>query len=207
MSLGQVGGGIVVLAGTNGAGKSSVLGRGIIEHGGLFVNPDDLAKSLISEHPGMDPAQANSDAWQLMVDDLDDAIEHDTVYSFETTLGGNTIPRKLREAVDRGRQVQIIYVGLNSVDLHISRVALRVSKGGHPIPEQDIRRRYDHSRENMVSLIGVVAEAWVFDNSNVVDDEDVLPVPHLLIHTQPDEPAYMCNPMPNWAQMIADAVT
>ncbi|MGH8574211.1 MAG: hypothetical protein ACREX8_16790 [Gammaproteobacteria bacterium] len=62
-------------------------------------------------------------------------------FAFETTLGANTIPRLLAEAASQGIEVHVWYAGLSSPELHIERVRSRVRKGGHDIPEADIRRR------------------------------------------------------------------
>jgi predicted ABC-type ATPase len=62
--------------------------------------------------------------------------------SFETTLGGNTIPALLEEAMAVGIEVLVRYVGLDSVDLHIARVRAGVARGGHDIPEGKIRERF-----------------------------------------------------------------
>ena len=54
---------ITVLAGVNGAGKSSVAGAYIRAAGGDYFNPDEFTRSLLRQNPGLDPAEANSLAW------------------------------------------------------------------------------------------------------------------------------------------------
>lgn len=103
--------------------------------------------------PNLRKIEANSIAWHNGVALLKTAIQEKLDYSFESTLGANTIPGLLRDAANGGFNVRVWYVGLSSPELHISRVRRRVSRGGHPISESDIRRRYDASRANLINLI------------------------------------------------------
>jgi predicted ABC-type ATPase len=143
---------IWVLAGTNGAGKSSVGGELLRRSGGDYFNPDEFARLLLRKHPSWRPRQANAAAWEAGVRVLDDAIRHRREHFFETTLGGATITRKLESAIEAGFEVRIWYVGLESAELHLARVAARVARGGHDIPEADIRRRFDNSRRNLIRV-------------------------------------------------------
>ena len=59
--------GIWVLAGTNGAGKSSVGGEILRRAGGEYLNPDEVARRLLQSHPGWTQRRANSAAWALGV--------------------------------------------------------------------------------------------------------------------------------------------
>ncbi len=48
----------------------------------------------------------------------------------------------------------------------IERVQQRVESGGHSIPEDVIRRRYDRGRRNLTSLYLPLCDSWiVYDNS------------------------------------------
>jgi len=156
---------ISVLAGVNGAGKSSLLGSAIRAHGADYFNPDEVARRLRESDPSLDTTTANSIAWREGKRLLEKAIAEDLDFAFETTLGGNTITNLLREAADLGREVWIWYAGLASVDLHLERVRARVRKGGHDIPETDIRKRWEGSRLNLIDLMPKLTVLRVFDNS------------------------------------------
>lgn len=174
---------IYVLAGTNGAGKSSVAGAMLLARGAEYFNPDEGARRIRHTCPGLSGAQANSEAWKQGKRLLERAIEERLDFAFETTLGGNTIARLLHSALATGVEVRIWYVGLSSVELHIARVQARVEKGGHPIPEQKIRDRFDRSRLNLIRLIPRLTELRVYDNSAEADpDAGDAPEPELLLH-------------------------
>lgn len=69
-------------------------------------------------------------------------IRNNTDFTFEITLGGNTITHTLLDAIAAGMPVSVWYFGLESAEQYIERVAARVARGGHDIPEELIRSRY-----------------------------------------------------------------
>ena len=174
---------IWVLAGTNGAGKSSIGGAMIRESGGDYFNPDEVAMELRARDPKLDQTEANALAWSLGVAQLDHAIRAGLDYFFETTLGGKTVAEKLALAMQAGHEVRIWYAGLESPDMHLARVAARVRSGGHDIPEDDVRRRFDQSRLNLIVLLPRLAELKVYDNSTERDPgRGQSPAPTLVLH-------------------------
>lgn len=92
---------ITVLAGVNGAGKSSIGGTRLRELGAQYFNPDEAAAAIRGEHE-CSVDEANARAWQEGKRRLESAIQHREDFAFETTLGGNTIPRLLANAADAG---------------------------------------------------------------------------------------------------------
>ncbi|MGO8939497.1 MAG: zeta toxin family protein, partial [Mycobacterium sp.] len=130
---------LYVLAGVNGAGKSSIGGAAIRAAGGNYFNPDEAARELMAANPGLSQTDANAAAWQQGRKLLERAIDQRLDFTFETTLGGTTMARLMAEAASRGIEVYVFYVGLASADAHIERVRQRVRAGGHDIPEDAIR--------------------------------------------------------------------
>ncbi len=87
-------------------------------------------------------------------------------FAFETTLSSRTFATWIAKIKKNGYQFSLIYFWLHNVDLAIERVAARVRLGGHNIPEQTIRRRYQTSLFNFFSLYQLLADNWYFyDNS------------------------------------------
>lgn len=160
---------ITVLAGTNGAGKSSIAGRALREANGVYFNPDEETQSILAGNPGMGLAKANACAWQKSVSLLRAAVIDGSDYTFETTLGGNTVTELLLTAAKAAHRLSIWYCGLDSPEHHLARVAARVAAGGHDIPEAKVRERYDASRKNLVRLIPHVTDLRVYDNSVEAD--------------------------------------
>jgi len=158
-----------VLAGTNGAGKSSIAGATFRESGGSYFNPDEVARTLLTDNPQLTQADANSLAWQVGVRLLTQAIEKHLDFAIETTLAGNTIPRLLKQAVAEDIRIHVWYVGLSTPELHIERVQSRVRHGGHDIPAHVIRQRFEHSRLNLITLLPHLTALRMFDNSSPGD--------------------------------------
>lgn len=196
---------IHVLAGTNGAGKSSVAGALVRARGGEYFNPDEATLRILEANPGIEPERANSEAWHQGKRLLQRAIDERRDFTFETTLGGSTFTRMLEDAAHAGLAVRIWYVGLEGADLHIARVRARVEAGGHDIPEARIRERYIRSRENLLRLLPHLAELVVFDNSATGDPANgVPPRPRLILHLREGELLHACElaDVPGWAKPI-----
>lgn len=199
---------IYILAGVNGAGKSSIGGATFRSFGADYFNPDEAARKLIAANPGLAQAEANSAAWHQGRGLLERAIAERLDFAFETTLGGNTIPRLLAEAAARGIEIYVWYAGLASLELHIKRVRARVRRGGHDIAEQDIRRRYEHSRLNLIHLLPRLTALRVYDNSAEADPAaGQAPTLKLVLHTERGKilgPADLSQ-TPDWAKPIVAA--
>ncbi|WP_313398704.1 AAA family ATPase [Stenotrophomonas sp.] len=159
---------ILVLAGVNGAGKSSLLGMLLQQDGATWFNPDAFTRQLVER--GWPLQDANATAWQEGTHRLRAAMADNRDYAFETTLGANTIPKLLREACQQ-HEVTVWFCGLESIELHLQRVAERVANGGHDIPEEKIRQRYDSSRLNLIELLPHLTTLHVYDNSRPPDAE------------------------------------
>jgi len=114
----------------NKAGKSSIGGAAVRQHGGDYFNPDEAARTLREKGPPRTQADANGAAWRQGVRLLKRAIEKRLDFTFETTLGGNTITGLLAKAAEHGFGTHVWYVGLSSPELHIARVQARVRRGG-----------------------------------------------------------------------------
>ena len=199
---------IWVLAGTNGAGKSSIAGALLRRSKGDYFNPDEVSRRLRAERPNLTQAEADAVAWAAGVRLLDAAIRERRDHFFETTLGGTTIVGRLERALDEHLELRIWYVGLAGVELHLERIAARVAAGGHDIPEADVRRRYDASRRNLVRLMPRLTELRLFDNSTAADPSaGRVPEPMELLHLRHGRLLALATPkvMPEWAKPIAAA--
>lgn len=199
---------IFVLAGINGAGKSS-LGESIFgRKGSTIYNPDTAAAQIRSLHPDIPPLLANAHGWQIGKSLLGQAVASGRDYRFETTLGGGTIPRLLETAARSGHRLHVWFCGLASPELHIQRVRSRVALGGHDIPLEKIRERWTRSRENLIRLMPHIHHLRVYDNSAEADPaRGFQPRPILLLEMIAGKitaPADLSG-APTWAQPILGA--
>jgi predicted ABC-type ATPase len=155
---------IIVLAGINGAGKTTA-SRSLLANTlkvMTFVNADVIAQGL----SGFDPGAAAVRAGEIMLEQLHDLAAQRANFAFETTLAGRTQATWLDGVRAAGYRIHLFYFWLNSPDLAIARVSARVKKGGHDVPEATIRRRYNRSIRNLFELYIPVVTGWkVYDNS------------------------------------------
>lgn len=149
-----------IIAGPNGAGKSTIYS--LVDLPGEFINADDIARRLNPTDPDSASFQAGREALRI----LEEKLLLRTDFCYETTLSSHQSIRIIKEARLRGYRTQLLFVALANADLHVERVRDRVMKGGHNIPEDTIRRRYDIAFENLVRAIPLSDEIAIFGNSD-----------------------------------------
>ncbi len=209
-------GSIYVLAGCNGAGKSSIGGAALLESGVRFYDPDEAARRIAAANAHLNPppaaAEVNAAAWTQGRTLLERAIEKHLDFAFETTLGGQTMTELLEHAAGDGLAVHVWFAGLENVELHIERVRQRVSRGGHDIPHEKIVERYDSGRRNLVRLLPHLESVRVYDNSVEADPaQGLTPAPRLLLHCAerrivvPTKLRSLLAATPEWAKPIVAA--
>jgi predicted ABC-type ATPase len=157
---------VVVIAGANGAGKSTVapfLLQEILEIE-TFVNVDVIAKGLSAFVPEKVAIQAE----KIMLEQLHRLAGQRESFAFETTLASRTFATFLRNLKQDGYRVSLFFLWLESPELAMSRVAQRVLAGGHAIPEADIRRRYEMGFNNFLQLYKPLADDWSIWNTSTV---------------------------------------
>lgn len=199
---------IVVLAGVNGAGKSSIVGAALWFNEVDYFDLDDVTRRLRKAEPGLSLEDANVRAWHLGRRLLERAIEERKRFIFETTLGGRTITGLLLKATNVGLPVRVVYIGLESADLHVRRVRAHVRRGGHNVPEERIRQRYTSSRANLIRLIPHVAKVRILDNTREADlATGNRPEPKPILHLKAGRLSYLCplSDVPTWAKPIVQA--
>ncbi|HEY3245411.1 MAG TPA: zeta toxin family protein [Phycisphaerae bacterium] len=155
---------IIVLGGPNGAGKTTSARRLLPASLALeqFVNADLIARGLSPFAPESTAIQAG----KLMLQRIRSLAERRESFAFETTLGSRTFARFLAEQIESGYFVHIIYVWLRSSALAISRVAERVRRGGHSVPDDVVARRFERGLRNFFEIYMPLASQWTLcDNS------------------------------------------
>ena len=155
---------LYIISGCNGAGKTTASYTLLPEmlDCNEFVNADEIAKGLSPFNPN----EVAIKAGRLMLTRIDELLENGVDFAFETTLATRSYVNTVKKAQEKGYLVTVLYFWLNSPELAVERVRIRVKEGGHNIPEKTIRRRYDLGISNMFNLYIPVADYWMFiDNS------------------------------------------
>ena len=130
-----------IVAGVNGAGKSSLIGV--------------LRKEITSLGEIVESIEM-----------IDDCLEKEICFTQETTLSGHRILATIKKAIEKGYYIRLYYVGLNTVEESLARIENRVKKGGHNIPDTDVKRRFNKRFEDLVAVLQYCDEATFYDNEN-----------------------------------------
>ncbi len=157
---------IIVIAGANGAGKSTVAPFLLRDKLGVseFVNADTLAQGLSA----YSPEKVAIAAGRIMLKRINKLAEKQENFAFETTLSTRTFVPKLKRMRKNGYNFKLVFLWLKNEELAVLRVAERVRQGGHNIPTETIKRRYHKGLQNFFNLYQPIADSWFFyENSDI----------------------------------------
>ena len=156
---------LYIIGGPNGAGKTtasySVLPK-ILECR-EFVNADEIARGLSP----FNPESVAIEAGRLMLSRIAELLRRNESFSIETTLATRSYFRLIEQAHRQGYDVTLLYFWLRTPEQAIERVAERVSKGGHNIPSNVIRRRYQEGIDNLFRIYMPIVDTWVLVNNSM----------------------------------------
>ena len=155
---------IFIIAGCNGAGKTTasftILPQ--ILQCEEFVNADEIARGLSPFHP----ENVSIEAGRLMLERISVLMKQKSTFALETTLSTRSYVSLIQKAHKGGYQVELMFFWLASPEVAIQRVAKRVAEGGHSIPEEVIRRRYDAGIKNLFNIYSQVVDRWMLIDNN-----------------------------------------
>ena len=151
-----------VLAGGNGAGKSTFYNMYLSKYGIKFVNADLIAKDLDSENP----EGLSYHAATLAAKIREDLISQGVSFCFETVFSHESKIDFLAQAKANGYTVILIYIHLFDSSLNEARVKQRISEGGHSVPIEKIHSRIPRTLKLIKTALSIVDEARILDNSS-----------------------------------------
>jgi predicted ABC-type ATPase len=155
---------LYIIAGCNGAGKTTASFTILPEilNCKEFVNADEIAKGLSP----FQPEKVSIEAGRIMLERINDLLNSQENFAFETTLATKSYRSKIFLAREKGYNVTLLFFWLRNADLAIERVRTRVIEGGHHIETEVIRRRYKNGIKNLFEIyLPIVDEIMIFDNS------------------------------------------
>lgn len=151
----------IFLVGTNGSGKSSLRNYLNLSDIQTNIDPDVLNRVYRAKYPDNYQIEAGKQALRM----YDDALKNGLNICLESTLAGRGTMQRIIAAKDSGYFTLAYYIGLNSVELNLERIAQRVARGGHDIPEGIVRRRFHESADNLVLVKDYLDQIYLLDNS------------------------------------------
>lgn len=155
---------LYIVAGPNGAGKTTFAKEFLPNYVKCleFVNADLIAEGISPFFP----EQAAIRAGRLMLEQIHLLADKNRDFGFETTLAGKSYVRLLNNLKSKGYRIHLYFLWIDNVDIALERIADRVRRGGHNVPEEIVRRRFNRGLPNLFNLYRPLLDFWaIFDNS------------------------------------------
>ncbi len=147
---------ITIIAGANGSGKTTFA----LEYTKLkaleFINADEIAKMLNPD----DMSSQKISAGKEFFNRFDQLVKSEKSFALESTLSGNYLVKLLEHSKLKGYAVTIVYLFVESPEISIDRIKIRVLNGGHFVPDDDVRRRFYRSKTLFWKKYRLLANNW-----------------------------------------------
>lgn len=160
---------LFILAGANGSGKSTIAGELLPEENLVYVNADDIARELCPE----DMQSVRIQAGKELHSRIDKLFCKGESFALESTLSGVGHIKIIETAHTLGYKVVLIYVFVDKAEDCIGRIQMRVKNGGHPVPKEDVIRRFERSKRNFWKLYKDKVDFWALYYNG---GENIIPV-------------------------------
>ena len=150
-----------LLAGGNGAGKSTFYHAQLEPLGFPFVNADIIAKELYPDSP----EQHSYDAAILAEQIRKDLLEQGNSFCFETVFSHHSKIDFVAQAKIACYEIIMVFIHLDDISLNLSRINQRISEGGHSVPAEKVETRIPRTLENIRKVIPLCDSVYILDNS------------------------------------------
>lgn len=147
---------ILIVGGPNGAGKTTFIESFLDSGDYVYLGADQIAYELCPE----DVASVAAKAGREFIKRIKTHRENGDQLIVESTLSGKSLARHIEKFKDAGYLVRVIFISIPNANVSAERVRIRVSKGGHHVPIEDIERRYLKTHRNFWHLYRNLADDW-----------------------------------------------
>lgn len=151
-----------IFAGVNGAGKSTLYYTLGENRFGVRLNLDDIVKEMGADWKS---AKAYVDAGRVLLAKQDYCLDKGISFNRETTVPGSSIIQSIKMAKARGFKIQLLYVGVESLEIARERVLKRVAHGGHGVNDKTLKARYEIIEKQISKILPYCDYVQMFDNS------------------------------------------
>ncbi len=183
-----------VLAGGDGAGKTTFYQKRLAPRGIEFVNADLIARELKPDHPEMVSYEAATLAEEMRRDLLEQGVS----FCFETVFSHKSKLMFLREAKRYGYEIILVYIHLTDSSLNEARVHQRKTTGGHGVPIEKIHSRIPRTMKHIKTALSIVDKAWILDNSLSSENKRF----QTAVTMDSEKYQILVHPIPEWVKQI-----
>jgi len=92
-------------------------------------------------------------------------LDRNISFTFETVMSHESKLDFLKLAKEKGYRTYLYFIATKDPEINIARVASRVKKGGHNVPQDKIVSRYHRAINLLPGALSIVDRGFVFDNS------------------------------------------
>ena len=152
-----------ILAGGNGAGKSTFYRTQLAPLGLPFINADILAKELYPQSP----EEHSYDAAKLATEMRFRLMHEGRSFCFETVFSHPSKIDFVAQAKVLGYEIILVFIHLDTVSLNQARVAQRISEGGHNVPDEKVVSRIPRLLQNIKKTLPLCDQVRILNNSRI----------------------------------------
>lgn len=157
-----------IIAGVNGSGKTTTVKNskaGRLIGDVTYLNPDEITIDITKSKPGINLTEANLEATRRVEKLVESYLSKKESVAVETVLSSLKYEPYIEVAKKAGFEVNMLYVGLETLELSVERVKERVASGGHDVPLDKIQSRWPKSHDNLAKFLPKVDNAFVYSNT------------------------------------------
>ncbi|OGI03501.1 MAG: hypothetical protein A2Y25_10940 [Candidatus Melainabacteria bacterium GWF2_37_15] len=148
---------LFIIAGANGSGKTTLAKELLPEFGLKFINADEVAREINPD----DLQAVRIQAGKLVLKKINELLLQGISFAIETTLSGNFLVKTIKQARQQGYNTALIYCFVDNPNICIERIKVRVKRGGHFVPDEDVIRRFYRSKSNLWYKYRDIVDKWM----------------------------------------------